>query len=378
MVRPGSRPRRSSGVRRGVVAVTLALLAVTGLSLALAGSGGHSARKRASARPATARTPGPARPAPAPRSAGLATRSPAPGSAGKRHRRGRARSSHSSFAVGLRVVRLVEPGRVIHLPGGRVKPRQLVTYVRYPAVGSPSGRDLARAPAARGPFPLVVFGHGFTVTPGIYAKLLRDWARAGYVVAAPVFPLENANPPGGPSESDLINQPEDMRFVISRMLAASAGSTGPFRGLIVPRHVAVAGQSDGGETALAVAYDRHFLDRRVGAAVILSGAKIPGVGGFDFPRGSPPLLATQGTADTVNPPSFTQAFFQAARRPKFLLRLFGAGHLEPYLGQEPQSGIVARVTIAFLNRYLKPGTGSVGRIVALGSVNGISSVRADE
>ena len=46
-----------------------------------------------------------------------------------------------------------------------------------------------RAPAARefGPFPLIVFGHGFDVTPSVYARLLQAWTRAGYVVASPVF-----------------------------------------------------------------------------------------------------------------------------------------------------------------------------------------------
>ena len=140
------------------------------------------------------------------------------------------------------------------------------------------------------------------MTPALYARLLQSWARAGYVVAAPVFPLENADAPRGPDESDLINQPADMRFVISAHARRRAGS-GPLAGLIDPKRIAVAGQSDGGDTALAVAYDRYFRDPRVSAAVILSGAEIPGVGGFTFPPGSPPLLATQGTADNVNPPA---------------------------------------------------------------------------
>ncbi|HET7352621.1 MAG TPA: hypothetical protein VFJ11_01055, partial [Gaiellaceae bacterium] len=48
------------------------------------------------------------------------------------------------------------------------------------------------------PWPLVVFGHGFATTPFRYERLLRAWAAAGYLVAAPVFPLGNANAPGGP------------------------------------------------------------------------------------------------------------------------------------------------------------------------------------
>lgn len=285
----------------------------------------------------------------------------------------------SSFAVGLRVIRLVDTSRTIELPDGETEPRTLVTYVRYPALGTPGETDVYNAPAASidGPFPLVVFGHGFDVTPALYARLLQSWARAGYVVAAPVFPLENANAPGGPNESDLVNQPADMSFVISRMLAISAAATGPLAGLVEPTRIAVTGQSDGGDTALAVAYDRYYRDPRVTAAVILSGAEIPGVGGFTYPPGSPPLLATQGTADTVNPPSATEAFFERARRPKYLLDLLGAAHLPPYSYQQPQLGIVERVTIAFLNAYLKHRPGALERLVSLGDVPGTASMIAE-
>jgi predicted dienelactone hydrolase len=258
-------------------------------------------------------------------------------------------------------------------------PRRLVTLIRYPAQGRPSGveRSDARPLRSAGRFPLIVFGHGFAVTPQPYAPLLRAWARAGYVVAAPIFPLENANAPGGPNESDLVNQPRDMRFVITRTLAASAQPRGFLSALIDPRQVAVAGQSDGGETALATAYDTYYRDHRVRAAAILSGAKIPGVGGFDFPAPSPPLLATQGTADTVNPPHFTRAFFDVAPAPKFLLAMFGAPHLGPYTDEQPQLRIVERVSTAFFDRYLKAESGGLRRMLAAGDVRGISAVYAD-
>jgi fermentation-respiration switch protein FrsA (DUF1100 family) len=277
------------------------------------------------------------------------------------------------------VLRLVDTSRVIHLPNGRTEPRTLVTYVRYPALGAPGRTDLLNAPAARaeGPFPLVIFGHGFAVTPALYARLLQSWARSGYVVAAPAFPLENADAPGGPNESDLINQPSDMRFVISRVLDASNAGAGPLTGLIESSHIAVTGQSDGGETALAVAYSRKARDPRVSAAVILSGAEMSGVGGYSFSQGSPPLLATQGTADRINEPRFTNAFFNLARRPKFLLRLLGAEHLPPYTHQQPQLAIVERVTIAFLDGYLKRRPGGLQRLPWLGSVPKTAAVIAD-
>ena len=223
----------------------------------------------------------------------------------------------------------------------------------------------------------MIFGHGFAVTPGIYAPLLRQWARAGYVVAAPIFPLGNANAPGGPTESDLPNQPRDMSFVITEMLAAGAARGGPLAGLIDPHEVAVSGQSDGGDTALSAAYDSQFHDRRIGAAVILSGQEIPGVGGYDFPAPSPPLLAVQGLADTINLPSTTYAFFDPAPPPKYLLTLPGAPHLGPYTNEEPQLRAVERVTVAFLDRYLKGGRRALARMVAAGNVPGIAHLQAD-
>lgn len=289
-----------------------------------------------------------------------------------------ARRTAAPYAVGIRTVTFTDPSRTVSIPGRGVAPRQLVTVIRYPARGPPGRLDVRDAPADRadGPFPLVIFGHGFAVTPTIYSRLLRAWAQAGYVVAAPVFPLENALAPGGPDESDLINQPRDMSFLITQLDVADTIAGGWLAHLLDPRAVAVSGQSDGGETALAVSYDRAFRDPRVRATVILSGAQIPGIDQLTFPPGGPPLLAAQGTADTINPPSFTAAFFGIAHRPKYLLQLLGAGHLPPYTSEDPQSGVVQRVTIAFLDRYLKHASAGIRRMVAAGDRAGTSSLTA--
>jgi dienelactone hydrolase len=229
----------------------------------------------------------------------------------------------------------VDGSRTIGLPGGATAARKLATIVRWPASG--------------GPHPLVVFAHGFALTPADYAPLLQTIASAGYVVAAPIFPLTNAHAPGGPNEADLVNQPRDVSFVITRLLALNR-SSGRLHGTIEPSRIAVAGQSDGGITALAVAYDQRYRDRRVGAAIVMSGARPPGFG--SFPRDGPPLLAMQGTADPLNAPATTAAYFSVAHRPKFLVWLLGATHRPPYSTEQPQLGIVERSVIAFLDHYL--------------------------
>jgi dienelactone hydrolase len=262
------------------------------------------------------------------------------------------RKPHAPFAVAERTVTFVDAARG----------RRLVTIVRYP-----------KAP---GPFPLIVFGHGFAVTPAPYAALLRAWARAGYVVAAPVFPLGNANAPGGPNEQDLVNQPKDMSFVITRLEADAAARSGFLAGRVNPRRIAVSGQSDGGDTALAAAYDPRFRDPRVGAAVILSGAEIPFLSPIQFSSG-PPLLAIQGTADTINPPPLTYTFYAAAPPPKYLVKLLGAPHLPPYTDMQPQLGIVERVSLAFLAHYLAGSAGALKQIVAAADVPGVATISAD-
>ncbi len=280
------------------------------------------------------------------------------------------------FAVGETVLVFQDHSRLVTIPGRPPEPRTLVTVIRYPATGDPSQVDVPQSPPDRsaGPFPLIVFAHGFAVTPSTYSRLLQAWARAGYVVAAPIFPLTNANAPGGPNEADLVNQPRDVSFVISRMLARSAGHGRILSGLIDQHEIAVAGQSDGGSTALAVAYNAHFVDRRVRAAVILSGAELPGISGYDFPASSPPLLAVQGTADTSNAPASTYAYFKLAPHPKFLLTLLGAGHLPPYTTEQPQVGIVQRETIAFMDRYLKRLPGAKARMWRVGDVQGVAAL----
>ena len=259
-------------------------------------------------------------------------------------------------AVKLRVLRFVDATRRAHFRNGTSGPRVLVTSVRYPSTG-------------RAPFPLVVFAHGFMETPSVYARQLDTWARAGYVVAAPIFPVERLGAPGGSDESDLGNEPGDLSFVISRLTAAAS----PLRAPIDPTRIAVAGQSDGAEAALSAAYDSRYRDRRIKAALVMSGAAFPGFTGP--PAGAPPLLAVQGTSDPFNAPATTSNYFRLMRRPKFLLWLVGAAHLEPYTTNDRWAAVVRDTTTAFLNRYLRGAR--LRPLVTAGTKSGVTHVDAE-
>jgi dienelactone hydrolase len=249
--------------------------------------------------------------------------------------------------------------------------RVLPTFVRYPVIPASAA---AHGPLARGLFPLLVFAPGFVQCGNSYAALLNAWASAGYVVAAVEFPRTNCHV-SHPDEADLVNQPGDVSFVIGRLTAMSGQRHGVLSGLINPAQVAVAGQSDGGDTVAAVAASTCCADHRVKAALVLSGAEWPPLGGSWFPAGTPPIMFVQGDADTINPPAASLRMYRADRAgPRFYLDLFGAGHLPPYEGDQPPEPVVARVTTAFLDRYVAGQLPAAAVMTRAGHVAGLADL----
>jgi hypothetical protein len=344
-----SRQRRKAGTRRAVVAVSAA--AAMTLIVACADSGG--ARDQAQAAPSgTAKmaAPSPAATRPEPK--------PTVGSIG-------------DYAVDQMQLSLVDPAR-ISPDGSQIGPRGLPTLVRYPAAAGTSRS--ADRPAA-GPFPLVVFAPGFLQCAGVYAQLLHAWASAGYVVAAVTFPRTNCHLGADADENDLQNQPGDVSFVIRRLLLISKSPRGPLAGLVNPREVAVAGQSDGGDTVAAVAGNTCCVDHAVVAAVVLAGAEWPPLGGKYFGPGSPPALFVQGSDDPVNPPWASVQLYQADTAGiRYYLDVLGAGHLTPYEGDNAQERLVARVTVAFLDRYAAGQRSARAELIRRGNAAGMAEL----
>ncbi|MGE5226536.1 MAG: alpha/beta hydrolase family protein [Planctomycetaceae bacterium] len=236
-----------------------------------------------------------------------------------------------------------------HTVTGMPGPRVLPTLILYPAEGPGGGPVPGATPAGHG-FPLVVFAPGFDRGPSSYRPLLRSWARAGYVVAAVTFPLTNPNAIGGLDEYDIVHQPADVRFVITQMLRATRTGRGILRHLVDPAEIAVAGHSDGAQTAILVGAAGCCRDPRVDAIVPMAGANLPAGTFFASPI---PTLVMQGTADPISPEPVALHVYAIAKPPKYLLLLRGADHLEPFAGAGPWERVVSAVSIAFLDRYLE-------------------------
>jgi dienelactone hydrolase len=268
-----------------------------------------------------------------------------------------------SYRTGERQVTFAEPAHAG--PAGQyLGQRTLVTQIWYPRTRGPAG-----------PFPLLVFAPGFLQCPGAYSHLLRAWASAGYVVAAVNFPRTNCHLGTEAYEADLVNQPRDMSYVLTRLLALSAQPGDPFSGLLDPHQVGAAGQSDGGDTVAALAASTCCTDRQLKAVAVLSGAEWPPMPGRYFPGGVPPMLFTQGSADTINPPWMSLQLYHADSDPaRYYLDLLGASHLIPYEGTNRVERLLARVTLAFFDRYVLGHADALKTMTRDGNVTGAAAL----
>ncbi len=258
----------------------------------------------------------------------------------------------------------MDPTRATPARGGApaAAGRTLSTTVYYPTAA-----PVPNPPPVVGPFPLVVFAHGYAIDAAAYTPLLHDLAAGGYVVAAPDFPGTSTAQPGDAVRSDSLEEPADISFVISSMIGLS-GQSGALAGLVDPNAVGDAGQSDGAVVAGAAAYNTCCIDPRIKASALLTG----GAFGFDgqwFPPGTPPVLFVHATADEVNPYGASTSMFAQAQSPKHLFTIDGGSHLEVYV-DPPWEDHVAIAMVAFFDLYLKGDPAATERLAAAGDTPG--------
>jgi dienelactone hydrolase len=249
-------------------------------------------------------------------------------------------------------------------------------------------------PAGSGPFPLIVFAHGKGGSISRYHLLLTAWAEAGYVVAAPSFPLTNDSVPGSSDNwQNVAAQPGDVSFVLDTLLGTGgdrdglravdeqAGDSGPpLSQRIDATRVGVGGHSLGGGTTYGVVFNTCCRDPRVTAAEVLSGAEFPvGVppGGQFQLDGHVPLLIMHGQNDDSLGYHLDADVFATARPPVWFVTLIGGTHSEPYEDvPSAWDDAVMKITTGFWDATLGRAPGGMAGFEADAVVPGLTSLQA--
>ncbi|HXY94028.1 MAG TPA: hypothetical protein VEP49_16220 [Acidimicrobiia bacterium] len=244
--------------------------------------------------------------------------------------------------------------------------RTLVTDVSYVPTGD----------AVPAPRPLVVFATGYGGTTTNWAGLYDHWVRAGYVVAAPAFPLSQRDAPGGTTGADFDSQAGDLRFVTAQVLrlATTPGSELHGRVVVDPDRVALAGKSFGAITVFEAGYNPEELVPGIRAVIAMTGVATKGP---QFERVGTPLLLAHGDQDALVAIAGSQDVYHRAQPPKFFVTLFGADHLSAFHGgTSAAEDVVVRATTAFLDHYVNGDADALSRLWSTGDEPDVASIEA--
>jgi hypothetical protein len=185
------------------------------------------------------------------------------------------------------------------------------------------------------------------------------------------------------TERDLHNQPADLTFITRQLLADSSTlhrACPHVFGLVRSSALALAGQSDGGDTVGQLAYSTGSDPQKVPyrllraglsfrAAIVMSGGEL-GEAKYRALATSPPLMVIQSARDRCNAPAGALQFYRDIKtNDKWFLELMTAHHFPPYNGTDRSAFTsVANVTTQFLEWNLM-GTTSPSDVTHAGSAH---------
>ena len=194
--------------------------------------------------------------------------------------------------------------------------RELRTIVFYPA------QEDEETPAAEGPFPLLVYSHGFMSNRFDNRGLCEHLTRQGFVVVSADFPLTRRGAPGGENVLDIEFQPADVSFLIDTLL----GDTGLVTdGLVDGERIGAFGVSLGAMTSLMLGYHEEYGDPRIDAVV--AAAPPTCFAPAEMLSSGLPLLMVHGDNDSILPyEENAAAAYDLVAAPKFFATIHGGNH----------------------------------------------------
>jgi predicted dienelactone hydrolase len=184
--------------------------------------------------------------------------------------------------------------------------------------------------SADGPFPLVLFAHGYAAYPTEYQFLLTHLASWGMVVAGPDF-NERGLLAALSGSSGTTDETAVMLDTQALLQQASDASTGLLSGLVDSSNTGTIGHSAGVSSAVGAA----AAEPTVKTFVAMSGGRAPGSAAAtgtsgttvpDLPIPAKPGMVVTGGKDEVAGYDRVRAFFDALETPKRLVVVDEAGH----------------------------------------------------
>lgn len=237
-------------------------------------------------------------------------------------------AARGPHGVGVTTIELVDTTRPTAANGdfAGVPERRMQVEIWYPAAAgaaSPEERDVA---LDGGPYPLILFAHGFSSSRVQSASYTQHLASHGYVVASADFPASYGGAPGGPRLRGVIDQPGDASFIIDELLLRNGEPDGLFAGAIDPERIGMTGHSLGGLTTLMTTYG-PLRDDRILAALPISPP------GCFFEAGAfagvtTPLMVLGGSEELIVDPTSIRKAYDLANAPRYFVELAGADHIK--------------------------------------------------
>ena len=175
-----------------------------------------------------------------------------------------------------------------------------------------------------GPYPVVLFSHGFAGFPEQSADLTTHLASWGYVVVATdhversLSGLLGTGAQGVAKQSD----PEVLAAALDLVTTEDARDGSPLKGLVDLDRVAVTGHSAGA----GATYRFASTDPRIDAAIMYSVGSGP-EGGTLPAAPKVPAMVMLGTTDGIIPPEASRTLFAGLNKPRYLVEITDAGHL---------------------------------------------------
>ena len=183
-------------------------------------------------------------------------------------------------------------------------------------------------PAADGPYPVVLFSHGYAGFPEQSADLVTHLASWGFVVIAPDHVERSLSGLLGTAAKGVAQRedPDVLSASLDAAIADAEADDSPLHDLMDLDKVAVAGHSAGASAAYLTASS----DDRVKAFIAYSvGTGRPDEDGKVAERPVPdvPGMVMLGTADGIIEPAASEAVYDGMEPPKYLVEIADAGHL---------------------------------------------------